>query len=248
MKTTIITATYNSAASIADAARSVLSQTYKDIDYLIVDGASTDGTLGVVKGLEDPRIRIISEKDQGIYDALNKGLASAKGDIIGLVHSDDLLAAPGILAEIVAQVEAGADGVYGDLLYVGRENTEKVIRYWKSRPFSKKLLSQGWMPPHPTLFLKREVYEKHGVFNQDYSIAADYDLMLRIFSDPELKLNYLPKVITNMRVGGVSNRGFGNILHKSKEDFRVIRKNKIRFPVKVLALKNLSKIQQFLKK
>ncbi|HEA28860.1 MAG TPA: glycosyltransferase [Leeuwenhoekiella sp.] len=248
MKVSIITATYNSASSIKTAIDSVLSQTYKDIEHLIIDGASSDDTVALVEAYNDPRIQVISAPDKGIYDALNKGVVAATGEIIGFVHSDDLLAAPTVLEEVVTQIKNGADGVYGDLLYVEKENTNKVVRYWKSRPFYKKLLSRGWMPAHPTLYLKKEVYKKHGHFSLDYHIAADYDLMLRIFSDENLEFTYFPSVITKMRVGGASNRSIKSLIVKSKEDYKVLRKNKVNFPVKVLAYKNLSKISQFIKK
>jgi glycosyltransferase len=173
MKVSIITATYNSASSIKTAIDSVLSQTHHNLEYLIIDGASTDDTLALAAEYNDPRIRILSEPDSGIYDALNKGIAAATGEVIGFVHSDDILASNTVIEELVAQLAAGADGVYGDLLYVEKEDMSKVIRYWKSRPFYRKLLSRGWMPAHPTLFLKTEVYQKHGNFSLKYHIAAD---------------------------------------------------------------------------
>jgi glycosyltransferase len=248
MKVSIITATYNSASSIKTAIDSVLSQTHHNLEYLIIDGASIDDTLALAASYHDPRIRILSESDSGIYDALNKGISAATGDVIGFVHSDDLLAGTTVVEELVAHLADGADGVYGDLLYVEKEDTSKVIRYWKSRPFYRKLLSRGWMPAHPTLFLKSEVYQKHGNFSVQYQIAADYDLMLRIFSDSSLNFAYLPKVITKMRVGGASNRSLKSLLVKSKEDYHVLKRNNLKLPFKILLYKNLSKVGQFIKK
>ncbi len=248
MKVSIITATYNSASSIKTAIDSVLSQTHHNLEYLIIDGASTDDTLALAAAYNDPRIRILSEPDSGIYDALNKGIAAATGVVIGFVHSDDILAGTGVIEELVAQLAAGADGVYGDLLYVEKEDTSKVIRYWKSRPFYRKLLSRSWMPAHPTLFLKTEVYQKHGNFSLKYQIAADYDLMLHIFSDPNLNFTYLPKVITKMRVGGASNRSLKSMLVKSKEDYQVLKQNNLKLPFKIWLYKNLSKVSQFIRK
>jgi glycosyltransferase involved in cell wall biosynthesis len=250
VKISIITATYNSAESISTAMQSLKKQCYPNIEWLIVDGASKDDTVSVIKKGYSGDLEIISEKDHGIYDALNKGIKKASGDIIGFLHSDDFFAADDILSKIAGafRINSNVHSVYGDLQYVDKENTSKIIRYWKSENFKSPLLCKGWMPPHPTLFLKRGVYEKHGIFNLDYKIAADYDLMLRIFSDTSFKSHYLPEVITKMRVGGASNRSFKNIKLKSKEDLSALRANGIKNPLKVLAFKNFSKLGQFIKK
>jgi glycosyltransferase involved in cell wall biosynthesis len=249
MKISIITATFNSAKHISTALDSISAQTYKVVEWIVIDGVSKDTTTAKIKGNFTGDLKIISEKDTGIYDALNKGIKLATGDVIGFVHSDDFLASREVLSEIARVFqEENVDGVYGDLHYVNKDDTSKVIRYWKSETFKPELLQQGWMPPHPTLFLKKEVYEKHGCFNLNYNIAADYDLMLRIFSDSTLKFNYLPEVITKMRVGGASNRSLKNIQLKSQEDLRALRANGIKNPLKVLAYKNFSKLGQFLKK
>ncbi|AKD01930.1 family 2 glycosyl transferase [Pontibacter korlensis] len=246
MLISVITATYNSEDNVATAMKSLATQTYPRLEAVVIDGASTDQTVSVVQQAYSGSLKLISEKDKGIYDALNKGIALSSGDIIGFVHSDDFLASPTILTEIATIFEEeGVDGVYGDLLYVNKDDTSKVVRYWKSQPFYAALLQKGWMPAHPTLFLKREVYEKHGLFNLEYKIAADYDLMLRIFQDTTLKFKYLPKVITNMRVGGASNRSFKNIKLKSSEDLKALKNNKISRPYLTLAKKNLSKLEQF---
>lgn len=249
MKISIITASYNSESSISTAIASLAHQDYKDIEWIIVDGASKDKTLEIIKKGYSGSVKIISEKDRGIYEALNKGVAMASGDVIGFLHSDDLFASNNIIPKIATVFKhQQVDGVYGDLTYVDKENISKVIRYWKSQSFKPQLLNNGWMPAHPTLFLRKEVYEKHGLFNLDYKIAADYDLMLRIFRDATLKFEYLPKVITKMRVGGASNRSLKNIKLKSQEDFQAIKTNGMKKPLKVLAYKNFSKLSQFLKK
>jgi glycosyltransferase len=246
MKISIITATYNSAQNINLALASISFQIYTDLELIVVDGASSDNTIELIKNIFPWELKIISEKDKGIYDALNKGIAAANGDVIGFVHSDDFLASGDVLSQIANIFqEQNVDGIYGDLQYVNKEDTSKVIRYWKSEAFKPELLNKGWMPAHPTLFLKKEVYEKHGLFNLNYNIAADYDLMLRIFSDPTLKFKYLPEVITKMRVGGASNRSLKNIKLKSQEDLRALRANGIKNPLKVLAYKNFSKLGQF---
>jgi glycosyltransferase involved in cell wall biosynthesis len=247
MKISIITATYNSEKNIISALKSVSTQTYNNVEFVIIDGASKDNTVSKIKKSYTGNLKLISEKDKGIYDALNKGIAEASGDVIGFVHSDDFLASKESLSKIAGIFqEEKVDGVYGDLQYVNKEDTSKVIRYWKSEAFKPELLKKGWMPAHPTLFLKKEVYKKHGLFNLNYNIAADYDLMLRIFSDPTLKFKYLPEVITKMRIGGASNRSLKNIKLKSQEDLKALRANGIQNPLGVLAYKNLSKLTQFL--
>ena len=251
MKISVITATYNSAKTLEVCMDSVLQQTYKDIEYIIIDGNSKDDTLNLInsKAEKHTNIIVVSEPDKGIYDALNKGISKASGDVIGFVHSDDFLSDPTVVAQIAEAFKSETlDGVYGNLHYVQFDDTSKIVRNWVSQPFYPKLLTRGWMPAHPTLFLKKEVYEKHGLFNLDYNIAADYDLMLRIFSDSSLKFQYLPQVITKMRVGGASNRSLKNIKQKSMEDLRALRANGIKNPLKVLGYKNFSKLTQFIKK
>lgn len=248
MKISIITATYNSAATLGCCMDSVLGQDYSDIEYIIVDGESKDDTLNLVRERQrQPHyLRYVSGPDQGIYDALNKGIQMATGDLIGFVHSDDMLASPQTLSDIAnAMREEEVDGVYADLEYVQQQDTEKVVRAWKSRPFHPGLLQQGWMPAHPTFFLRKSVYNKHGFFNLDYRIAADYEFMLRVLKDPELSFFYLPQVVTKMRVGGASNRSLANLALKSREDLRAMRANKLRFPLGALLAKNISKIPQF---
>lgn len=226
---------------------SVLNQTYDLIEYIVIDGKSIDNTLNLVNSriYNESNIIVRSETDRGIYDALNKGIKLATGDVIGFVHSDDFLSSPNIIKEIEKKIiNESLDGVYGDLRYIDRNNPQKVIRNWKSSEFNQGLLKNGWMPPHPTLFVKKEVYQKHGLFDLSYRISADYDFMLRIFKDSELKFGYLPKVITKMRVGGASNRSLDNIIKKSKEDYRSIRRNNIGNFL-TLIKKNTCKLKQF---
>lgn len=247
MKVSIITATYNSAKYIASSLNSIFNQDYKDIECIIIDGDSKDQTKSIIKTYQRKNLNItlVSEADNGIYDALNKGIKLATGDLIGFVHSDDNLASPHIISELVLAIkEKQAFGVYGDLQYVSQLDTSKLIRDWKSCVFSKSLLKKGWMPPHPTLFLKKEVYQKHGNFNQNYKISADYDFMLRVLKDKTLRFVYLPKVIIKMRVGGASNKDLKNIIQKTKEDYKAITSNKIGNLV-TLFLKNYSKFKQF---
>jgi glycosyltransferase involved in cell wall biosynthesis len=248
MKVSIITATYNSAHGIEACLDSILSQDYKNIECLVIDGKSIDQTIEIVseKQKKHSSINIVSEPDKGIYDALNKGVNLASGDIIGFVHSDDLLASKTVISKLVSKfLNEKIDGVYGDLQYVNKDDTSRVVRLWKSRDFTTDLLSKGWMPAHPTFFLKKEVYKIHGKFNLKYKIAADYDFMVRVLKDPSLTYGYMPCVITKMRVGGISNGGLKNIILKSKEDYEVLHSNKIG-GVLTLFKKNISKLSQFI--
>lgn len=246
MKISIVTATYNSLKSLPTALESIQKQTYKNIEWIIVDGQSTDGTLDYIRKNENLIEQWISEPDKGIYDALNKGIAMATGDIIGLLHSDDLYYDEETLKKIADVFENHeVDGVYGDLEYVSKDQVDKVIRFWKSKPFQPELLNQGWMVAHPSMFLKKEVYSNYGDFDLSYKISADYDFILRIFKETELKFQYIPEVITKMRVGGASNRSLQNIIKKSKEDLIALRKSKIKRPFLTLIRKNLCKINQF---
>lgn len=248
MKLTLITATYNSGKVILDCLISVSQQDYSDIEHLIIDGGSEDDTLSVVEDFKghNHNIKVFSDRDSGIYDALNKGIALATGEVIGFVHSDDLLAAPGIVSKIMNCFNDGPyDGVYGNLEYVDKHQTTKVVRSWQSRDFEPGLLRQGWMPAHPTFFLKKEVYAKHGGFNLNYRIASDYDMMLRVLKDASFKFVFLQEVITKMRLGGASNRSLKNIIVKSQEDYNILKRNHIRNPLLALFLKNISKVNQF---
>lgn len=251
MKISIITATYNSAKTLALCMDSVLQQSYADIEYIIIDGKSKDNTLEVItsKAATHANIIYVSEPDQGIYDALNKGIAKATGDVIGFVHSDDFLADDQVISKIAEAFKSEAiDGVYGNLHYVQFDDTAKIVRNWISQPFAPHLLKRGWMPAHPTLFLKREVYQQYGHFNLEYRIAADYDFILRIFRQEQHRFTYLPYTITKMRVGGASNRSLKNLFQKTREDFKAANTNQIGFPAVVVLQKNLSKIPQWFSK
>jgi glycosyltransferase len=252
MKVSVITATYNSIRYLPDVLSSIQNQSYPDIEHIIIDGGSKDGTAEYVRNSPFP-VKLVSEPDKGIYDALNKGINLATGDVIGFLHSDDILASAQTIRLIVDAFTSperadkeGIDMVYGDLVFVDKDNTNKVVRYWKSRPFRPGLLQRGWMPPHPTLFMRREVYEKHGMFDINLRCAADYDFILRVFRDHTLHTVYLPEVITKMRMGGMSTGGFKNIITKMDEDLRVLKRNSLTFPLYVLLAKNISKVPQLI--
>ena len=248
MKISIITSVYNNEKTIEDAIKSVLSQTYPNIEYIVVDGASKDNTVSVIKKYEDKISTFVSERDKGIYDGLNKGVSLATGDVIAFLHSDDIYADENIISEVVEHFKkTNTDSIYGDLVYVDKEDTSKIFRYWQSGEYSFKKLCNGWMPPHPTFFVKKEFYDKYGKFDLDFGIAADYDFMLRMLGKYKITTSYLPKVLYKMRVGGASNRSLKNIIQKSREDIKALKNNNIG-GLHTIILKNLSKIPQFLKK
>ncbi len=250
MKITVITAVYNSASTIRAALDSTLSQRYDNVELIVVDGASTDGTREIIESYGSRIHQFVSEPDNGIYDALNKGVRMATGDVVGFLHSDDLFADEHCLTRVAqAMAEPSINGCYGDLNYVRKESTDTVIRAWRAGEFSAAKLKRGWMPPHPTLYVRRSVMSGVGEFNTSYRIAADYDWMLRLlgrYGD----LSYVPNVQVLMRLGGASNRSVKNIVRKSREDFRALRQNDFGFAGAAYALvgKNLSKLPQFLKR
>ncbi len=249
MKISIITAVHNSASTIEACMESVLKQSHTNLEYIIIDGASTDGTLEVINQVTrlypKSKITLVSEPDSGIYEALNKGTAISTGDIIGFLHSDDMLVSPNIVEDIVNTFRTNnCDGVYGNLWYVDKYNPDKIIRNWISCPFKTSLLKQGWMPAHPTLYLKKEVYQQFGNFNINYKIAADYEFILRIFKNKTFRFCYLPKVIVKMRVGGESNKSVPKVIKKMKEDYKAMTYHKTGNWL-TLIRKTVSKLGQF---
>lgn len=248
MKVAIITVCYNSAETIESAIQTVLSQDYPDVEYIVVDGASSDRTLEIIDQYRDRISQVISEPDKGVYDAINKGIKAASADVVGLMHSDDLYAHPRVISDIVAAFKQhGTDAVYGDLEYVSRTETDKVIRNWQSKPYHRKLFKQGWMPPHPTLYVKRELFDKYGYYNLDLRISADYELMLRYFYKHRITSTYLPQVLVKMRVGGISNVSLKSRLEANQEDRKAWAMNDLKPGIFTLFAKPLSKIFQFLK-
>jgi glycosyltransferase involved in cell wall biosynthesis len=246
MKISVITAVYNSAATVGEAIASVAAQTHADLEHLVIDGNSNDGSLAAIEVAAHDRMRLISEPDEGIYDALNKGILHATGDVIGFMHSDDFLAHDDVLAQIAASFnDVSVDAVFSDLDYVSELDTSRIVRHWSTGPFHPRRLIYGWMPAHPTLYLRREVYDRLGAFDKDLCISADYDFILRYFSQGPIRAVYIPEVLYKMRLGGVSNRSFANVRKKMGEDLAAIRRNRVG-GVHTLAFKNLSKITQFL--
>lgn len=250
MKVSIITITYNSAATVEDTIRSVVSQDYPDIEYLIIDGKSKDATLEIVSRYQDRISKVISEKDKGLYDALNKGIRHATGDIIGMLHSDDLYANPQVISKVVDTFRKNPEskGVYADLVFVNRHDTSKVMRTWASGQYRDGDFLKGWMPPHPTFFVRKECYEQFGGFNTELRLSADYELMLRLIHKNKIGLAYLPEVIVKMRMGGVSNVSFFVKLKANLEDKMAWKINNLRPGIATLLLKPLRKIGQYFKR
>lgn len=248
MKFSIVTAVYNRVETITEAVHSLLGQTYQTVEHVIQDGGSTDGTLELLKRLPYESILLRSERDGGIYDAINRGIKRASGDVVGLMHSDDFYASPTVLEKVAeAMRDSTIDGVYGDLQYVSASDPSQVIRHWRSGQYTRSKIAWGWMPPHPTLYLRREVFDRWGLYDTSYRIAADYDAILRYLVKGNIRLGYIPEVLVKMRVGGESNRSLERILCKSREDLRAIRSNDVG-GLCTLGMKNLSKIGQFIKK
>ncbi len=246
MKVSIITVVYNNAKTIKDAIESVLSQTYKDIEYIIVDGASRDGTVEIIESYGDRISKFITESDNGLYDAMNKGIKLASGDIVGILNSDDFYIDEFVIEKVVKVFkEKKVDSLFADLVYVKPDNLEKTVRYYDSSKFHPEKFAYGWMPAHPTFFVKRAIYEKYGLFKTDYIIAADYELLVRFLYRYRVSYHYLQEVITKMRTGGVSTNGIKSNWILNKEIVRACAENGLKtnmlkviskYPKKILGL------------
>ncbi|SFS01653.1 glycosyltransferase family 2 protein [Yoonia litorea] len=245
MKISVITAVLNGEATLPEMLDSLAVQTHTDIEHIVQDGASQDGTIAVVKQKCVFQTRIASAPDSGIYQAINRGIQRATGDVVGLLHSDDVLADRDVLSEVAtALADSDYDGIYGDIEYVSRSDPSRVIRRWRAGVYNTLALRRGWMPPHPTLYLRREVFERAGLYDTSYRISGDYDAVLRFLTSGQLRLAYLPRVMVRMKMGGVSNRSLGHMLRKSREDYRAIKRHRVG-GIGTLVAKNVSKIGQF---
>ncbi len=248
MKISVITVAFNNEDTIEKTILSVLEQKSKNflLEYIVVDGGSTDSTMQTIANYRKNISHLIHEPDNGIYDALNKGIKAATGDIIGFMHADDLFTSNDVLKKIALRFEnTQCDAVYSDLLYVDRLHATKIFRKWKAGSFAPSKLKYGWMPPHPTFYAKTEVYKKWGFFNTRFHIAADYDMLLRILSDNSLKIEYIPEYLVKMRTGGQSNRSIRNLIRKSMEDLQSVKQNNVGGVFTVL-MKNLRKMTQLI--
>lgn len=246
MKVSIITVVCNGAKTIGECIESVQSQGFDDIEHIIVDGASTDGTLDILRKHESKTTKIISEPDDGIYEAMNKGISHATGDIVGTLNADDYYHDDEVIRDVAKVFEnKEVDACYGDLVYVDGEDTSKVVRRWKSAPFNKRLFYDGWMPPHPTFFVRRAAYEKYGAFNTTLGSAADYELMLRFLLKFGVSAEYIPMALVVMRTGGVSNRSLVNRLKANMNDRKAWKMNGLKPHRWTLLMKPFSKMSQF---
>lgn len=247
MKISIITVTYNSAATLEQTIQSVISQTYPDIEYIIVDGKSSDETLQIIDKYKSGISKFVSEKDKGLYDAINKGIGLCNGEIIGILHSDDFYIDNKVIekyAELFSKTSC--DAVYSDLYYVDKTDTNKIIRKWKSGNYKSNAFVNGWMPPHPTFFVKKACYQQLGKFDLQFTSAADYELMLRFIHKHKIKIAYLPEYTVKMRVGGKSNESVKNRINANMEDRKAWAVNELKPRFYTLYLKPLRKIFQFL--
>ena len=246
VKVSIITVCFNSEKTIRNTIKSVLNQNYPNIEYIIIDGGSQDNTLSTIESYHRSITKIVSEKDNGMYDALNKGIDLSTGDLIGILHSDDIFYSNDVVNNIVKKIKISkTDSIYGDLDYVDEYNLNKVIRKWKSGTYNQRKLLFGWMPPHPTFFIKKEIFNKYGKYDLSFGTASDYELMVRILYKYKISCEYLPNVITKMRMGGLSNMSISNRINAHLQDWRAWKINDIsNFPIWVL-LKPIRKIPQY---
>lgn len=243
-KISLITACYNAGAHIGRCIESVIAQNYPNLEYIIIDGGSTDDTLSVIRRYDHFITKVISGPDKGVYDAMNKGILLATGDIVGTLNADDFFASNDILTTIGnVFLQRDADIMFGDLDYVNFNET--ISRRWRTRPYIKGIYNWGWMPPHPTFYCKRMLFEKLGAYKLDYGTAADYELMLRFMHKTHLTTFYIDKVLVKMQRGGLSNKSFSNRLKAWGNDLKAMRDNGIRFPVLTLIMKPARKIWQF---
>jgi len=242
----IITTCLNNADTIEDTIQSVLNQSYSNIEYIIVDGASNDSTLDIINKYKTNIKHIISEKDNGIYEALNKGLNISTGEIIGILHADDFFSSNQVIEKIVDTfLKKDIDATYADLDYIDRDDTTKIKRHWVSGKYDKCKFLKGWMPPHPTVFIKKSIYSKFGQFNTNFKQSADYELLLRLMYKHGIKVVYIPSVLVKMRVGGKSNKNILNRLKANREDKLAWKLNGLKASTFTHILKPLSKLGQF---
>jgi glycosyltransferase involved in cell wall biosynthesis len=247
MKVSVITACYNSAGTIGSALDSVARQTYRDVEHIVVDGGSTDGTLALVQS-RGSVTRLIGGPDRGLYDALNKGIAASTGQLVALLHSDDVYASPDVLETVVRHMQAQSlDALYGDVAFFRGSDPDRIVRVYSSRRFHPSRIAWGWMPAHPALFVSRWIYDQYGTFKTDYEIAADFEFVARIFARPGFRYAYLNRVLVRMRMGGISTRGLRSALIINREAIRACRENGIPTSYLKILTKYPAKALEFLR-
>ena len=247
MKISIITVVYNNDKTIKDAIESVLNQSYQQIEYIVIDGASKDNTVSIIKEFQSQIAKFVCEPDNGIYDAMNKGVGLATGDVIGILNSDDLYQDANVIETVMNQFsqDPSLDIVYGDLVYVKNEDVNSIVRNWKSIPYYDRFFERGNVPPHPSLFVKQYVYKKAGLFNLDFILAADYEFMLRIFKKHDFNSKYIERVIVKMRLGGATNQSFSNIIRQNLEVLKAWNHNQLKVPFLLMLSRIFKRLFQF---
>lgn len=244
LKISLITVAYNAEKTIGRSIISVLGQKFNNVQYIVIDGGSTDGTINILNQYRDKIDVLVSEPDNGIYDAMNKGIALADGDIIGTINADDFLADDSVLSDVAeAFARQGADVLYGDLDFINPDG--KVVRKWRSGRYRSGMFNRGWMPPHPTFYCRKALFDTHGAYSLEYGSAADYELMLRFIHAHKANVFYLDKIMVKMYIGGVSNKNVANRVKALLFDLKAMRNNDIFFPYITIIFKPLRKIVQF---
>ena len=245
-KISIITVAFNSVKTIQDTIESILLQDYKNIEYIIIDAGSSDGTVDIIKSFGDKITYFISESDHGIYDGMNKGIKAASGDLIGILNSDDFYPNNFILSNVAKTfVNHQCDAVYGDLVYVQEFDKNKIVRYWQAGEYSALKLKRGWMLPHPTFFVRKSIYEKYGMYDTKLKRAADYEMILKLLYKHNISVKYIPMILVKMRMGGASNSSLINRIRANKEDGLAWTKNQLNKPMFIRIKKPLQKVRQF---
>ena len=246
MKTSIITATYNSALTITDCINSVNNQSYKNIEHIIIDGASKDDTVNKIKSQPGRVSILLSEPDQGMYNAMNKGIHLSTGKIIAILNSDDIFFDNTVIEKVVTVFnETNADCVFGDLVYVDKTDSKKIVRSWKTNNYSSGGFNKGWHPAHPSFFLKKEIYERYGAFNLSFKLAADFELMLRMLEKNRISSVYLPIPLVKMRLGGISNKNILNILYQNLECYKAFKTNNLKVDLTYPFYRLIPKLKQY---
>jgi len=245
MKISIITTTYNSAKTVESTIKSVLNQVGAEIEYIIIDGGSTDGTLEIIGKYKDRIARVVSEPDGGMYDAMNKGIGLATGEVIGILNSDDFYISNDVIETVLKEFEkTGADSVWGDIIVVNKDDVNKVVRNWKSSPYTEGAFQKGWHPPHPAFFVKKEIYNKYGLFRTDMSTWADYELQLRFLEKNKISSIYIPQILLKMREGGWSNKSYWHLLKANFGCYKSFKINGLKVSPLFIIKKPLFKINQ----
>lgn len=234
--------------TIKSAIESVLSQSHSEIEYIVIDGGSNDGTLDILQNYRSKISVLVSEPDLGIYDAMNKGINLATGDVIGILNSDDIYSDDGVLSVVATEFieNVNIDGIYGNLLYVNKFNVDFTVRTWKSKKYYKSFFEDGNVPPHPSLFLRREVYIKYGLFSLEFKLASDYDFMLRVFKKFEITSLFIDRNFVKMRLGGATNKSFLNIINGNIEIFKSWDHNGFNFPIFLIPRRIIKRLFQYL--